>query len=498
MYRSSRIDWTQPLTQTGCKLSPFGTHQDRSECLVNSNCASRWRCAKNVTTVDGLGGEHDIFGVFFPVGTAIIATDGLYATAEECLCYRCDSSGSALGCVATDDGGNGTHADATCGNTCVYGFAANVETGVCGLSLDSSATEEECQIMEFNKNPTSGPHAGKYGCFSNFACRYGTCVGIPDGGLDGPRTGEVIYDSMDACESSGQCTEGTVTVQRASVCIGDSCLYPNEFACDPLPGTWQLWRVNIGLDWRVYPRYSATVTPNAHIHWKAPVVGVYQNWPNPDGALVKRIPNRPSNDYLMFDEFGQEGFADHERVWYDSEEMYLGAKTVQGIVYPAGYEMYPNISVGFRRLDSTTVEVVLLPAAYNNLYFPTQEACDADQNCTWPHDQPRLNNDGSAAIGGRGQGWAVMHIYAPEGDCFVMPSIDFEAEFPGVIPMRLAPMMEPDSGVLQASACVFGTLENGQCVCENSGGGACEYTCGGHTNPTAPVSYDSDGMPLCE
>jgi hypothetical protein len=454
--------------------------------LDNSNCASRWRCAKNVTTVDGVKGEYDIFGEFSPVGSALIATDGLYATAEECLCYRCDPSGDAAGCIATEDGVNGPHADGTCGNSCVYGFAADVQTGLCGLTLDSGASEEECQIMEFKKNPATGPHAGKYGCFSQFACRYGTCVGVPDGGVDGPRTGEVIYDSMDTCESSGQCTETSVTAPRASVCIGDSCLYPDEFSCNPLPGTWQLWRVSGNTVWNNTPVYSATLTPNAHINWKPPVVGVYTNWPNPNGTLMKRIPARPGKDYEMFDEFGQAGFADHERVWYDSEEMYVGPRTVAGVVYPAGYEMFPSISIGFRRLDPDMVEVVLLPAVFTNPYNAND-------------DVPSTNEDGSATVDGRGQGWAVMHIFAPEGDCFTMPSIDFEAEFPAVINMRMTPMSAPDPNILQASACVFGSLENGECVCEgNAVGAACEYTCGTHPDHTVPVSFDGFGYPICE
>ena len=492
MHRAT-ISVTTPLTQTGCKLSPFGSYTDRDVCLQETSCAARWRCAKSVATVDGTTGEYDVFGVFFPLGSPIIADDGFYATADECMCYTCDVSSDALGCIATTDGANGTHADSSCDNACVYGYAADVQTGVCGLSLNALASREQCEIEEFAKNPGTGPHGGSYGCFDQFACRYGTCVGIPDSGLDGPRAGEVVYDSLDACESSGQCNESSVTVERTSVCIGNSCLFPDEFSCNPLPGVWQMWRVSGSTAFQVIPTYSSTLVENAQIHWKPPVVGAYRNWPNPNGATLTRIPSRPSKDAQLFTEFKEPGFAEIERVWYDTEEMYLAKveKNLDGVIYPAGYELYPHMSLGFRRLTPDTVEVVLLPATYSN----------GNDNDTTNTDIPKVDPvTGIPQVEGRWQGWAVMYIFAPEDECFVMPSVDIEAEFPAVIPIRIAPMTVPDGSVYQASSCIFGSFdENGVCVCDSTAAGAsCAYTCGGHNPPTLPSSLDADGYAVCQ
>jgi hypothetical protein len=469
----------------GCKLSPFGTYDTQENCSQDTNCSARYRCAKDVILVDGVRGENDVFGTFHPLGQPLIASDGVFSTPEECQCYTCDPAGG--GCGPTTDGSNGTHSESTCGNACVYGYAANPATGICELSLDAvGISEEQCRVQEFQKNPAGGPYGGQYGCFSNFACRYGACVGIPQDGLDGPRNGEVVYDSMEACENSG-CTATSVTVPRASVCLGsgdESCLYPNTLNCDPLPGTWQYWRVG---SWRENPLYSATVTPNAHIQWKNPVVGAYRNWPNPNGTQILRIPSRPVNQNVLFPEFSEPAFREQERIWYDSVEMYSGPQTsIDGITYPAGYERYPNISIGFRRLDFDTVEVVILPASFTNPYNPDD-------------DVPRVDADGVPTVAGRNQGWAYMTIHAPADQCFVMPSLDFEAEFPAVINMRLSPLDANVSAQPLASACVFGSLnESGGCTCDSyATGEACEYTCGTHGAPVLPPAVDEDGYPVC-
>ena len=195
----------------------------------------------------------------------------------------------------------------------------------------------------------------------------------------------------------------------------------------------------------------------------------------------------------MFTEFKEPGFAEIERVWYDTEEMYLakGAKNLDGVLYPAGYEIYPQMSIGFRRLTPYTVEVVLLPATYSNAinYVNTDNA-----------DIPKVDaNTGLPTVDGRWQGWAVMYIFAPESECFVMPSVDIEAEFPAVIPIRITPMTVPDGSVYQASSCIFGSFdENGVCVCDSTAAGAsCAYTCGGHNAPTLPSSLNADGYAVC-
>jgi len=474
----------------GCELSPFGTYDTQESCSQETNCSARYRCAKDVIGVDGVRGENDIFGTFHPLGEPLIASDGLFATPEECQCYTCDPSGG--GCVPTTDGSNGSHSESTCGNACVYGYAANPTTGICELSLDAvGISEEQCQIQEFQKNPAGGPYGGQYGCFSNFACRYGTCVGIPNDGLDGPRDGEVVYDSMEACENSGACTATSVTVPRASACLGngvgdENCLYPNTLNCDPLPGTWQYWR--IADPWKASPTWSATITPNAHIQWKNPVVGAYGNWPSPDGSDILRIPSRPTRDNKLYPEFSEPGFREQERIWYDSVQMYYtgGAATIDGVTYPPGYERYPNISIGFRRLDFNTVEVVILPASYTTLYNPD-------------NDQPQVDENGAPTVAVRHQGWAYMTIHAPADQCFVMPSLDFEAEFPGIINMRLSPLNADVSAEPLASACVFGSMgEDGNCECDSyAAGNACEFTCGTHANPVLPEEFDGDGYPVC-
>lgn len=145
----------QTLEGFGCKLSPFGTYETQETCSQDTNCSARYRCAKDVIEVDGVRGENDVFGTFHPLGTPLIASDGLYNTPEECQCYTCDPGGA--GCVPTTDGSNGTHAESTCGNACVYGYAANSTTGICELSLDAvGVSEEQCQIQEFQKNPAGG------------------------------------------------------------------------------------------------------------------------------------------------------------------------------------------------------------------------------------------------------------------------------------------------------------------------------------------------------
>jgi len=468
----------------GCELSPFGTYDTQGTCSQETNCSARYRCAKDVIVVNGVSGENDVFGTFHPLGEPLIASDGLFDTPEECQCYTCDPNGG--GCVPTTDGTNGEHSESTCGDACVYGYAANPATGICELSSSAvGISEEQCQIQEFQKNPGQGPHGGEYGCFSNFACRYGTCVAIPDDGLDGPRNGEVVYDSLDACQNSGACTATSVTVPRASVCTGDDCLYPNTLNCDPLPGTWQLWRGAF----RETPLYSSTVTPNAHIEWKDPVVGAYINWPSPDGTDLLRIPTRPTREGQnnLFPEFMEPGFREQPRIWYDSVQMYSGPETtIDGVVYPAGYARYPNISIGFLRLDFYTVEVVLLPATYTTPYIPND-------------DVPRVDDQGIPTVGGRNQGWAYMTIHAPADQCFVMPSLAFEAEFPGVINMRLSPLDANVSAEPLASACVFGSLgEDGNCECDSyAAGDACEYTCGTHQDPVLPTEFDEDGYPVC-
>ena len=592
-----------------CQLSPFGDYDTPSACSAESACGAKWRCATDATSVDGVIGEYDVYNVFVPLGSPLRQMDGTYSSPESVRCYSCGQFGE--GCVPTTDGSNGVHDSDTCGTGCSYvcddkggkilydailhGDAvgsASPNCWTCNGSLEAadrcvpsgyltsglySSVDECLEVSQpgcgwgYGVNPesfqcelrtdavpgtsleacksTNPEQTGRgWGGCDQFSCRYGTCVGIPDEGENGPRSGEVVYASMAACESGAECGNGSgvdplvveevvveeevveeevvkevvvkevvvkevvvveeevveevvvkeVVVEEEVVeedpspplplsptCIGDSCLFPDEFACDPLPGTWQLWRVSGSDAFYADPTYSATITPNAHITWKPPVVGVYQNWPNPDGVLVSRIPPRPGRGNLLFDAFSQEGFAAHERVWYDSNEMYIGPKTLNGIVYPAGYDMYPSISLGFRRMDATVVEVVILPAVYTNTYDATK-------------DTPMIKEDGSPSVGGRGQGWAVMYLFAPEGECFTMPSIDFEAEFPGLIPMRLAPMSAPDSAVFQASACVFGTLQDDVCVCdEYAGGPSCEYTCGGHVTPSAPLSFDAAGYAVC-
>ena len=98
----------------GCSLSPFGTYDSPEICSEETNCSARYRCAKGLVEVDGVWGENDVFGIFFPVGQPLIASDGIFDTPEECQCYKCDATGG--GCVATTDGTNGTHSESTCGN----------------------------------------------------------------------------------------------------------------------------------------------------------------------------------------------------------------------------------------------------------------------------------------------------------------------------------------------------------------------------------------------
>ena len=190
----------------GCQLSPFGTHNTAELCGSSTNCSASWRCARDVAG----GGEEDVYGVFHPIGSPIIAADGLYGTESECKCYTCDPDGG--GCVATTDGSNGAHAEETCSSACYYEYVANAD-GLC-VQVSSSGngvSEEACQFEQFAKN-SGGPHGGRFGCFQNFATRHNVCVGIPIDGPNGRRGDETIYtDPM--CQ----------TVQ-----------------CNPLSGVWRL------------------------------------------------------------------------------------------------------------------------------------------------------------------------------------------------------------------------------------------------------------------
>jgi hypothetical protein len=219
------FDWDQPLNGVGCKLSPFGVYDTVEGCRDESHCNARWRCAAR-------DGETDVFGVEVAGGNPLLATDGVYNTREECMCYECDPSGG--GCVPTDKR-NGTHQEASCGDACVYGYKANpANNNTCELSLDEDAvgvSEEECQIVQFGLHPGENAHGGGYGCFNQFACRYGVCVGIPESGDGSARPGEPVYESMAACTEAG-CDADTPTVPEP---------------CDPLPGSWRVHRGNSGI-----------------------------------------------------------------------------------------------------------------------------------------------------------------------------------------------------------------------------------------------------------
>ena len=214
------FDWDQPLNGVGCKLSPFGLYDTVEGCRDESHCNARWRCAAR-------GGENDVFGARVDEGNPLLAADGVYNTREECKCYECDPSGG--GCVPTDKT-NGTHQEASCGDSCVYGYKANpANNNTCELSLDEDAvgvSEEECQIVQFGLHPGENAHGGGYGCFNQFACRYGVCVGIPESGHGSARTGETVYESMTACTDAG-CDADTPTVPES---------------CDPFGGNWRIRR----------------------------------------------------------------------------------------------------------------------------------------------------------------------------------------------------------------------------------------------------------------
>lgn len=214
------FDWDQPLNGAGCKLSPFGIYDTVEDCLEESHCDARWRCAAR-------GGETDVFGTHVDGGNPLLAADGVYNTSDECMCYECDPSGD--GCVPSD-GTNGSHQDPLCGDTCVYGYKVNpANDNTCELSLDADAvgvSEEECQIVQFGLTPGEHAHGGLYGCFSEFVCRYGVCVGIPGSGEGSARPGETVYDSMDACTAAG--------------CSADTPTVPEE--CQPFGGSWRIRR----------------------------------------------------------------------------------------------------------------------------------------------------------------------------------------------------------------------------------------------------------------
>jgi hypothetical protein len=325
----------------------------------------------------------------------------------------------------------------------VYGYAVNA-SGTCELTLDAPGVSlEECQILDQDRS------SWKYACFSKFANRYGTCVGIPDGGDNGPRAGEQVYGSLQLCQSPVQCAASQPTAADGSACLFSE-------GCDPLPGTWQLWRVNVGDLWKDAPNWASTRVPNAQIHWDPPLLG--------GGGI---IPTRDiTHEYpQILDETGSSAaWRTLARLWYQSQEQGRWGKRI--------------LSVGFRRLDINTVEVVVVANTYVNPYNP-----DATE--------PRQPEPSTFE-----QGLAVLELYAPAGQCFVMPSLDFHIEFGSTanrLNMRMSPM---DYTGPTASACVQGDINQlGECVCNDIGhGDACEYTC----LSGSFAGFNQDGYPVCE
>lgn len=436
---------TESLEGFGCKLSPFGTYNTRELCATSSNCGARWRCARS-------GGENDVAGTYHEAGTPLIVADGTFNTAEECICYTCDTTGG--GCVATD-GVNGTHNESTCGNACEYGYKVNA-SGECTKSLDAVGVSlEQCEIQDTNKT-TWG-----YGCFSKFACRYDTCVGIPDGGENGPRDGEAIYASMEDCTCAKlECVDGNPMALN-----GSACLFPGLSTCNPLPGTWQMWRVNVVNLWNDVPVWSATLARDAVITWQPPVVQT---------GISATVPSIPKE----YPQFADKAWRDMERLWYNSDQQHIRMDNIDGVMTNTGTELYPMISIGFRRIDLNTVEAVLLPSTYTTSY-------DADSS-----DVLDVSPD-------RGQGVAVVTIHAPANECFVMRSLDFHGEFTArshLLNMRLSPR---DYTGDTNQACVQGTLNSdGGCDCNELGhGDSCEYTC---IDDFTFAGLNADGYPICE
>lgn len=393
--------------------------------------------------------ETDVFGVEHLAGTPLLASDGTFDTAEECMCYTCDPSGG--GCVPTD-GVNGLHTEPTCNEACVYGYAVNAQ-GECSLSLDApDVSLDQCKV-ENQANWT-------YGCFTKFANRYGTCVGVPDDGDNGPRDGEWIYTSITDCETQAgmlNCTESRPLADN-----GSACLFPE--GCDPLPGTWQLWRVNTENKWDDTPNWAATIIPNAQITWNPPIFGVLDSMPyrTRTNEYPQMMTNGNNNEWSAI-----------ERLWYSSVERY-------------DPEDVPSLSVGFRRLDWNTIEVVIVATSYTNSYNPS---------ATEPTSPPP---------GGRGSGIAVFNAYAPANECFVLPSLDFHAEFASnayLLNMRMSPM--EDLPGYSARPCIQGEIDpvTGGCECNDIGHGeSCEYTCipGAGGVDTIFTGFDEFGYPICE
>ena len=428
----SRIDWSRSLAGAVCKLSPFGSHDTPEQCESTTNCSARWRCAR-------AEGENDIFGVFHEGGSALIALDGTFDTEEECVCYMCDPGGA--GCVPTD-GVNGDHTDPSCSNSCVYGYVLD-ETGECVLTLGGSDTLEACQIQDDNQN------SWKYGCFTKFANRYGVCVGIPDTGENGPREGEQYYDSIESCENPITCPD----TRHISI-DGSACLFPE--GCNPLPGTWQMWRVGSRNSWYDTPRWASTIIPNAQIHWNPPEWGVTEL---PLRTVTSEYPEMMGEDGTNTD------WSNIPRLWYTSVERYDPNDV-------------PALSIAFRRLDVNTVEVVIHATTYTHTYNP---------DATEPADDPPK----------RGEGLAVFDMYAPAGKCFVMPSLDFHGEFQSAarLNMRISPMNFTGDEFV-GKPCIQGEMDSsGGCACNSVGhGDSCEYTCVGDE---VFSGFDSEGYPTC-
>jgi hypothetical protein len=268
-------------------------------------------------------------------------------------------------------------------------------------------------------------------------------------------------------ESPLSCPQGIPTNTTNTQCLCPPNLAGTECAqetCDPLPGTWQMFRVGVG-EWGDFPGlWTSTLEPHAHINWNTPVTEVR------DLPLVQHTGDEGSL-YSAYTE--NEEWRNLPRLWYTSVEQYLNTE---------GSPMYPHIAVGFRRLDENNVEVVLLPATYSNIRY-----------------NPDDPNPITPIPGGRRQGIAVLQVHSPAGQCFVMPPLDFEAEFHtstlvDILNMRLSPL---DLGEAETvNTCVFGTFDNsGNCGCENNASGKyCQFSAR-YNCPNAPL--DENDRPIC-